>query len=62
MLCHPFQFHLMAAIFLFFPRAVTQKPVAFFKDHKDSLFGKHDIRFGIDVAEGFSYTGDEHYR
>ena len=43
-------------------RAVTQRPLAFFLENESKLFGVHDIKFGIDMEKGFSYTGDEHYR
>ena len=43
-------------------RAVTQKNLDFFLSHKETLFGKHDIKFGIDNVPGFSYTGDQHYK
>ena len=43
-------------------RAVTQKPLSFFLDNEKKLFGVHDIKFGIDMEHGFSYTGNEHYR
>ena len=43
-------------------RAITQKPLSFFLENKEKLFGVHDIKFGIDMEPGFSYTGDEHYR
>ena len=41
-------------------RAVTQKSLEFFKVNRETLFGKHDIRFGIDTPSDFSYTGDQH--
>lgn len=43
-------------------RAVTQKPLAFFLQHKDTLFGKHDVKFGIDLPHDFSYIGHHHYK
>ena len=43
-------------------RAITQKNLQFFLQNKDRLFGHHDIKFGIDMPQKFSYTGDEHYR
>ena len=32
-------------------RAITQKPLSFFLENKEKLFGVHDIKFGIDVVE-----------
>ena len=43
-------------------RSVTQKSLDFFLKNKENLFGKHDIKFGIDAQPGFSYTGDQHYK
>ena len=43
-------------------RAITQKNLPFFLEHKDKLFGEYDTKFGIDMSQNFTYTGDEHYR
>merc|ERR1719273_2138116 len=43
-------------------RAVTQKGLQFFLDNRSKLFSRHDIKFGTNVENGYSYTGDEHYR
>ena len=43
-------------------RAISQKSLEFFLNNKDTLFGVHDIKFGIDPPSGFTYTGDQHYR
>ena len=43
-------------------RAITQKNLPFFLEHKDNLFGEYDTKFGIDMSQNFTYTGDEHYR
>ena len=43
-------------------RAITQKNLQFFLQNKDKLFGHYDTKFGIDMPQKFSYTGDEHYR
>jgi hypothetical protein len=43
-------------------RAITQKPLNFFMDQKNDLFGIHDIKFGINIKPGFSYTGEQHYK
>ena len=34
----------------------------YFLDNREKLFTQHDVRFGTNVENGYSYTGDQHYR